>query len=84
MAARVPRVGWRGLVGPAAEQVVKAHDSERKRSGFREPRREKRSSRQTVSQVGGSPFVGASRPFYDAQTYVLCPCLTRPRTAASL
>lgn len=59
MAARVPRVALAGPRGNlAAEQVVKAHDPERKRSGFREPRREKRSSRQTVSQVGVPPSWG--------------------------
>jgi hypothetical protein len=80
MAARVLRVpvaGPRGIL--AAEQVVRADDPERKRSGFREPRREMCPSGRTASQVG-SPFIGGIAPFYDAQKIrVGCPCrLTRP------
>jgi hypothetical protein len=77
MAARVLRVqlaGPRGILAaraPAAERVVGADDSERKRSGFRAPRREMRPSRQTASRVGRALF-------YRAQRYLLCPGLTRP------
>jgi hypothetical protein len=58
MAAWMPRVqlaGPRGILAaraPAAERAVGADDPERKRSGFRAPRREMRPSPQTASQVG--------------------------------
>ena len=77
MAARVPRVqlaGPRGILAaraPAAERVVGADDPERKRSGFRVPRRAMRPSRQTASQVG-VPFRRGIAPFFMAREDTWC------------